>query len=112
MGMSGYRSRNGTGMIERGSSVGLGTVSGFVAVNFRRDNAPQNAFLACHAMLVAAVTAEPPLRHRPWLERVVEAHHSSEIGRVTHDDRCQRVGVDPVETLLGVDPRSIVVGEE
>src|SRR6476620_2781794 len=112
MGMSGYRSRNGTGTIERGSSVGLGTVSGFVALNFRRDNAPQNAFLACHPMPVAAVTGEPSLRDGPWLERVVEAHHSTEIGIVAHDDRRQRVGVDPVETLLRVHPGSVVVREE
>src|SRR3954463_5585942 len=112
MGISGYRSWNGTGTIERDSSVGGGTVSGFVAVNFSRDSAPQNARRACHPTAVAALTGEPPLRDRPWLERVVEAHHATEIGMMTHDDRCERVGVDPVETLLGVHARSIVVGEE
>src|SRR4051812_23268549 len=108
MGMSGYRSRNGTGTIGGDSSVVGGTVSGFVAVNFRRDSAPQNARRACHPTAVAAVTSEPPLRDRPWLERVVEAHHSSEIGMMTHDHRCQRVGVDPIEPLLGVHPWSVV----
>src|SRR4051812_38630299 len=112
MGMSGYRSWNGTGTIERGSSVGLGTVSGFVALNFRRDRPPQNARRAAQPTAVAAVTEQPPLRDGPWLERVVEAHHSTEIRMMTHDHRRQGVGVDPVETLLRVHPRSIVVREE